>query len=392
MAVAVARERAARRPAMRIDVVVYSYERGLGDMGGIRKLLGLAQGFRDLGHSVTLIAPRFLPVSASGVDVVGYGSLPGPVLRPLSAYLGMAWTIWRRRGRVRPDLIYARTSRTVLPGLVSRVLGARFFFEINGDAFGEQGWRGGLLRALTILGADWLNCRLAHRIVALTPGLAAMIERRYGAPPQRVRVVPSGTDVTTIRPLERDECRRSLGLPAERPIIVFTGVLYEHQGVRTLLACALDIVRRAPGALVLVVGDGPARSGLEADAKGRGLDGIVRFVGRVPYDHLALYLGAADCCVAPFSATRGEASPLKLFDYMAAARPVVAAAIPSITDLISKSQAIIAVPPDDATRLADAVVGLLRDPARGRRLGEAGRRFVEMHHDWRALAGEILDE
>ena len=377
---------------MRIDVVVYSYERGLGDMGGIRKLLGLAQGFQDLGHSVALIAPRFLPLQASGLAIVRYGTLPGPILRPLTAYLGMAWAAWRHGRRARPDVIYGRTSRTVLPALVARALGARFFFEMNGDAFGEQGWRGGLVRALTILGADWLNCRLAHRIVALTPGLAAMIERRYGARPARVRIVPSGTDVTIVRPLPRERCRLALGMPADGPVIVFTGVLYDHQGLRTLLASAPDIVRRAPGAVLLVVGDGPARAGLEAEARGRGLEGVARFVGRVPYERLGLYLGAADCCVAPFTAGRGEASPLKLFDYMAAGRPVVASAIPSVTDLITTSQAIVPVPPDDPARLADAVVALLRDPERGRLAGEAGRRFVEAHHDWRTLAREILDE
>lgn len=377
---------------MRIDLVVYSYERGLGDMGGIRKLLGLAQGFETLGHSVTLIVPRFLHVEVSGLKIVRYGSLPGPVLRPLSAYLGMAWTAWRRGRRTRPDVIYARTSRTVLPGLVARALRARFFFEVNGDAFGEQGWRRGLLRALTILGADWLNCRLADRIVALTPGLATMIERRYGVRPHRVRVVPSGTDVATIRPLERNTCRRTLELPADRPLIVFTGVLYEHQGLRTLLASASEIVRRAPGVVVLVVGDGPARAALDKDVQARRLQAVVRFVGRVPYARLAFYLGAADCCVAPFTAARGEASPLKLFDYMSAARPIVASAIPSITDLIAKSEAIVPVPPDEPAPLAEAVLDLLHDPARGRLLGEAGRRWVEAHHDWPTLAREIVAE
>lgn len=377
---------------MRIDVVLYSYEPGLADMGGVRKLLGLAQGFQRLGHSVVLIVPRFLALDAPGLAIVRYGTLPGPVLRPLSAYLGMAWLVWRRGRRTRPDMIYARTSRTVLPGLVARALGARFFFEVNGDAFGEQRWRGGLLRALTILGADWLNCRLAHRIVVLTSGLAAMVERRYGARPERVRIVASGTDVSVIRPREQQACRRTLGLPVDTPVIVFAGVLYEHQGVRTLLAAAPDIIRRTPGAALLVVGDGPARAALETDARARGLDGVARFVGRVPYHRLALYLGAADCCVAPFAAGRGEASPLKLFDYMAAARPVVASAIPSIADLITKSQAIVPVPPDDPARLADAVVELLRDPARSGLLGEAGRRWVQAHHDWPALAQEILAE
>ncbi len=376
---------------MRIDLFFYAYEPGLGDeMGGIRKLLGLARGLRRAGHAVRVVAPDFLKVDEPRVEVVTYPTLSARLLRPLSAYLAMVWVAWRRARRPPPDLVYARTSRNVLPGLLARGLGARFVFEVNGDAFGEQGWRGGILRALTILVADWINCRLASLVVAITPGLKAMVERRYRVSPAKVCLIPSGTDPDLIRPLDPRACRTTLGLPLDGAVVVFLGVLYHHQGVQTLLTAAAEILGQCPDTRILVVGDGPARGPLQAHARTLGLSASVAFVGRVPYERIPLYLGAADCCVAPFTAQRGETSPLKLFDYLAAGRPVVASAIPAIADLIKASGAIVPVPPEDPRLLADEVVALLRDPGRRQILGEAGRRYVEAYHGWDLLAKQLL--
>src|SRR3989304_4999772 len=147
---------------MKVDILFYSYEPGLGaEMGGVRKLLGLARGLQRVGHTVTVVVPRFLKVQEPGVEIVAYPTLSARLLRPLSASVAMACIAWRRARRGPPDVVYARTGRNVLPGLLARWLGSCFVFEVNGDAFGEQGWRGGVLRALAILAADWINCRLA---------------------------------------------------------------------------------------------------------------------------------------------------------------------------------------------------------------------------------------
>ncbi|MFQ5960423.1 MAG: glycosyltransferase family 4 protein [Candidatus Methylomirabilales bacterium] len=376
---------------MRIDILFYTYEPGLSEMGGLRKVLGLAGGLQGVGTTVRVVAPRFLNLEDPRLEVVTYPTLPVRLLRPLSACLAMAWIAWRRWRRVPPNLVYARTNRNVLPGLLARWLRTRFIFEVNGDAFGEQGWRGGILRALTILAADWINCRLAHRVLAITPGLKSMVERRYRVAPANVCLIPSGTDTALIRPLDHGECRRALGLAPVGAVVVFLGVLYHHQGVETLLGAAPEIVRQHPGTRILIVGDGPARPSLDAHAQALGLSASVAFVGQVPYERVPLYLGAADCCVAPFTAQRGETSPLKLFDYMAAGRAVVASEIPAIANLIKDSGAIVAVPPNDPRLLAEELAALLADPRRRELLGEAGRRYVEAEHSWEHLAHVFLE-
>src|SRR5205807_3481726 len=94
-------------------------------------------------------------------------------------------------------------------------------------------------------------------------------------------------------------------------------------------------------------------------------------------------------CVAPFTADRGESSPLKLFDYLACARPTVVSDIAAVHDVAVESGGCVLVPPDDAPALADAVVRLLADEARRHRLGETGRAWVVRGHGWDSVAARV---
>jgi glycosyltransferase involved in cell wall biosynthesis len=80
---------------------------------------------------------------------------------------------------------------------------------------------------------------------------------------------------------------------------------------------------------------------------------------------------------------------LKLFDYLAAGRAVVASEIPSIRELIKGSGAIVPVPPDSPHHLAEAIIGLLKDPAKRGLMGESGRRFIESGYGWNQVARAV---
>src|SRR5205823_10421930 len=117
-------------------------------------------------------------------------------------------------------------------------------------------------------------------------------------------------------------------------------------------------------------------------ARAAGVGAACVFPGQVAHGELARWIGAMDVCVAPFAATRGETSPLKLYDYLACARPVVVSAIDAVVAPARASGGCVLVPPDDAVALATAVVGLLDDSARRRALGDAGRAWVERERGW----------
>ena len=203
-------------------------------------------------------------------------------------------------------------------------------------------------------------------------------------------VVGNGANVERLAPADAAASRRGVGIAPAAPTVGFVGTFFPYQGVATLLAAAPAIRRACPDVRFAIVGDGPAREAWRAAAREAGVADACVFPGQVPYAEVGRWINAMDVCVAPFTAARGETSPLKLFDYLACARPVVVSAIPSVLDDARASGGCVEVPPDDPGSLADAVLGLLRDPAARRRLGDAGRAWVVRERSWAAVAARAL--
>ena len=380
---------------MRAFFLSYAYEPGLrADAGGFRKLWELARALGARGHDVLVLFPRLpghRPLHA--VPAQGYPCLDLPGLRPLTAALGALVAAWAAARRARPDVIYFRSGLDVLPLLLGRALGARIVLEVNADV--QEFLRveqAGRLRRLLARTAEALSARGSDLVVALTPGLKAMLVARYGLPRAKVRIVPSGTDPAHFAPTPVGVARGRLGLPADRPIVGFIGLFYRHQGVPTLLRALARLRARVPDLGALVVGDGVMRTPWEDLARQLGIADLVRFTGQVPYAEAPAYLCAMDVAVAPFTAGRGETSPFKVLDALACGRPVVASDLPSVRALADASGAIVLVPPDDPGALADAIEALLADPARRLSLARRGREFVLAHHAWERIAERLLRE
>jgi glycosyltransferase involved in cell wall biosynthesis len=233
--------------------------------------------------------------------------------------------------------------------------------------------------------------RRAARVVTVTPGLRAMLVARFGIDPDRVSVVGNGTNLARLRPMDARTCRRTLGLPVDAPTVGFVGTFFHHQGVATLIAAAPAILAACPAARFLVVGDGPARDNWRDAVRAAGVREAFVFPGQVAHADVATWINAMDVCVAPFAGSRGETSPLKLFDYLACGRPVVVSAIAAVAEESRASGGCLDVPPDDPAALASAVRRLLADGALRQRLGDTGRAWVVRERGWDAVARRVLD-
>jgi glycosyltransferase involved in cell wall biosynthesis len=210
-----------------------------------------------------------------------------------------------------------------------------------------------------------------------------------GVPRERIAVQGAGIDPARFAGprRERREARRALGLDPERPLVLYAGSLSDAKGVPTLLGAAGLV----PEACFLLVGGGEAElPGWRARAAG---SANVLFRSFVPNAALPLHLAAADACVLPSSLADPQASytsPLKLLEYMAAAAPIAASAIPSVQALLKDRESALLVPPDDAAALGRAIRELVGDPALGRALGARAAREVGAH-SWDHRAEAILE-
>lgn len=252
----------------------------------------------------------------------------------------------------------------------------------------------------------WLRpVPLLHRILVGTRVLAGaarllFTSTDYGRVSQYARLVasgqvscgelPNGVDIEQFQPQRVALHRRSgLGITPP-PTLLFVGSLdqaHYFKGVVVLL----EAMRRLnePGVRLDVVGDGDLRPAYERQAAQLGLTERVSFCGRVADAELPDYYAEADVVVLP-STTRGEAFGMVLLEAMACGTPVVASNLPGVRTVVRDGETGLLAEPGDPVDLAEKLDRLLADPALRARMGEAGRRRVETHYDWRAI-GERLE-
>ena len=234
----------------------------------------------------------------------------------------------------------------------------------------------------------WLAKRL-DGLAVLTPAL----RQRYialGCAPQKVHVIPDAVDLQLFAPRAQAAARTHTALPAADFIALYAGQMYAWKGVETLVAAAQLL---PAGSCVVLVGGTPEDlPRLQALAHGADPQRL-RFVGHVAPTEVPHYLAAADVLVLPNSGraeiSRNHTSPLKMFEYMAAQRAIVASDLPALRNVLVPEENALLVPPDDAPALAAAILRLQADAALRQRLSAAAAIAVAQH-TWDNRARSIL--
>jgi Glycosyltransferase len=160
----------------------------------------------------------------------------------------------------------------------------------------------------------------SDKIISVTPGIKANLEKDYKIPGEKIVVVSNGANTSLFRPLEQEICRRELGLDFGIPFVCFVGNLAPWQGVEYLIKAASPVISRFPECRFLIVGDGAMKNDLMKLSRELGIEDRFIFTGVIAYDRVPLYINASDICTAPFIFARNAKiglSPLKLYEYMA---------------------------------------------------------------------------
>jgi len=240
-------------------------------------------------------------------------------------------------------------------------------------------------------------CRAAGLIVPVTDLLRADLVAR-GAPEARMWVAPDGIRASRFAvPPDPVAARADLEWPQDAFIVGYLGRLHTMnigKGVDTLVA-ALAGVTDIPLALALVGGPDAAAESLRAvwiAAGGRPERFL--YAGQVDPERVPACLAAFDVCAMPLPAAAHfarHASPLKLFEYMASGRPIIATALPSFREILTDGETALFVPVDDAAALTRAVRDLYADPTLRQRLGQRARQVALSRYTWDARVRAILE-
>jgi len=232
----------------------------------------------------------------------------------------------------------------------------------------------------------------SDKIIAVTQGIKTNLENVYNIPGDKIIVVSNGANTSLFKPLDQGNCRKELGLDPEIPCVCFVGNLAPWQGIEYLVKAAPSILSCFPDCRFLIVGDGVMKNELLKLSRELGVDDSFIFTGVVAYDRVPMYINASDICTAPFIFARNAKiglSPLKLYEYMACGKPVVASDISGVSDALEASEGGVPVCPENPGALAEAVVKLLRDPDLRNKLGSKGLSYVTENYSWYSVAKQV---
>ena len=383
-----------------------------------RRACDLAESLASRGHDVTVITGR--PNHPASMRLgfcrgalrreqatAGYcicrvpvfrSARPGALRRMLTYATYMLSAAWCGTGHGRADAAIAISPLPtgLAAWLASAWRGVPLIFDLQ-DIWPDSA------RAIRVMRGGWLLAALRRverffyercaRVVSITEGF-----RRYllglGLAPERLAVIANGVDWQRFEDVVRDTERRAASSIAGKFVVGYTGNLGLAQGLDTVLEAA-EKLRGQPIAF-LVVGEGVDKCRLVRLARARGLDNVI-FVDGVPRDEALRILATCDALLLSlrndplFDIT----IPSKLYEYMAAGKPVLCAVGGEAAAVVTSTGSGLAVPPADGVGLARAVLALRSDPGAARRMGEAGRRCARQLFSRDALmetyAGLILE-
>lgn len=335
----------------------------------------LTHALKKRGHEIIMVGPSVSEQSQFGSEG-GWvpwlkRHIPGLVYELLEfGYSVLAYFKLRRAVREhRPDCLYERCNLYLPSGVwLKRRTGLPMLLEVNAPLFEERKKYHGIKLPWLARWSEVYAWRGADRVLPVTAVLAQhMVDA--GVPRERVAVIPNGIDWGKFDTIpDTTAAKQKLGLGG-RVVLGFTGFMREWHRLDQVV----DLIarhRELPWHLLLV-GDGPARASIEARARECGVTDRVTITGVVPREQVADYVCTFDVALQPD--VTPYASPLKLFEYLALARAIVAPDKPNIREVLTHERDALLFDVDHASAFTQAIERLATDGELRARLAHAAR-------------------
>ena len=354
----------------------------------------LVEALRAEGHEVLVVGPGAAAEGPAGVSTrlervadLLRSRVPAGAFEALELLYNVP-AYWRLRAAAkafRPDVLYERYNLFLLAGLLLKTqLRLPLLLEINSPLAEERRTHGNLQFKGLGRRCEAALWRGADAALPVTQVLAETVRAVRGDGP--IAVIPNGANINR-RSATGSATRLSLGLDKDSVVLGFVGFVRAWHGVGWAVEALAELPERAH---LVVVGDGPGTAALSERAEALGVDHRLHLVGRVPHEEVAAYMQAFD--VALQTAAVSYASPLKLFEYMALERAVIAPDQPNIREVLAHGRDALLFPAGDRAGFIAALHRLCEDPELRLHLGRnAGRTVREHPFTWRHNAKRIAE-
>lgn len=289
------------------------------------------------------------------------------------------------------DLIHERFNLLSLGGVwASKRLGIPLVLEVNADLLEQRKFKGTPEKGLRRLFAVWATrmCfSAAAKIICISESLKDQLRTKWNIDERKLTVLPCAADVEAFGANHDTRVvRRGLGLTTTEPVVIWMGGFYPWHDLDLLLKSFTLVLQRHPDSKLLLVGDGQTRASVERLVQKNGLRHAVILTGAIAHTSMPEMLSIADVAVvpsAPVPASHGgTGTPLKLFEYMAAGKAIVATAQNHTADVIQDGHNGLLVEAGNVEGFAEAMLTLLNDPAERGRLGQNARQLAVELYSW----------
>lgn len=371
------------------------HHRTLGDGAEGIHIKEMVNAFRSIGHDVLVVGPsaseNFGDKKRSPFSILKK-IIRGPAYEALE--IGYNFYNYHYLSRIvsrfRPDFIYDRyitfNYSCVGFGKKQRI---PVFLEVNAPLAYEREHEPDESLYMK-KAAYWVEKKVCSNslktIVVSTPLKRYLISK--GVPAKKIVVIPNGVNLNTFYPKPASKnLIQSLGIRKDDVIIGFVGILRPWHGIDLLLEAFRIVNETYPNTKLMLVGDGPIKENILNQARSLGLKNKLIITGRVPHDQVSDYVSLFTIAVSPKATF--YASPMKIPEYMAQQKAVVAPDTNNIRDLVSNGTNGLLFEYDSANSLAKSLMEIISKPSLGIELGYKARSETIQRLNWQATAKQI---
>lgn len=374
------------------------HHRTLGDGAEGIHIKEMINAFEELGHKVEVVSPIGEKTNIKTRKTVILNKIkpliPGFFYEIMElGYNFYGFYILSRAAKAfNPDFIYDRyITYNASSILVGKKLKIPVILEVNAPLALERTQERDERLYFKIIAnylEKWVCANSLKTVVVSTPLKEYLIA--IGVPEEKISVMPNGVNPKKFLPFNGKDkhLMDQLKIKDKKLIIGFLGILRPWHGIDLILETFRELFGINKHIHLLIVGDGPIKDDIERKIRAYKLKESVTITGRISHKEIFRYINLFDIAVSP--KTTFYASPMKILEYMALKKPVVAPDTDNIKDIISHNEDGILFIRDDHNSLKEAILNLIRDKRKAKILGEKARQKVCLERNWVCNAREII--
>jgi len=375
---------------------VCSIELGL-NSGASLLVAQYTKNLAELGNDVTLFAPQYgYGEVIEGVNIIkipcGSSLYTSKIIYQILLPFVLAYKIMSKR----PDCLLVKHSVVnlgfILPAQVFRI---PFVLQVDADPIEE-------IKEIEELDSRYIPSAYltaferfqryifarAAKLVVVHPAIKRWLVNKCNLKRDKIEVIKNGVDTELFKPLDQEQSRLILNLDPSIKYLTFVGHVLPWHGVDYVVKAIPYLQELRDDFKVIIVGDGPSLRDVMELAKECGVGNKVDFVGEVPREQVPHWISVSDICLLPIKMVRSHpGDPIKMYEYMACGKPIIAANVEGYGDFVEKNGLGISVDFTDSKQLATAMDSLLKEDLSF--YCENNRRVAVSNHQWRHTVEKV---